>query len=40
MKIEQEKCSGCKLCTKVCTVGAISMNDEKKAFVDLDQCVE
>lgn len=40
MKIEQEKCSGCKLCTKVCTVGAISMNDEKKAFIDLDQCVE
>ncbi len=40
MKIEPEKCSGCKLCTKVCTVGAITMNDEKKAFIDLDQCVE
>jgi NAD-dependent dihydropyrimidine dehydrogenase PreA subunit len=40
MKIDQEECSGCKLCTKVCTVGAIFMNKNKKAFVNLEQCVE
>jgi NAD-dependent dihydropyrimidine dehydrogenase PreA subunit len=40
MRIDQEECSGCKMCTKVCTVGAISMNEDKKAQIDLDQCVE
>ena len=40
MRIDQEECSGCKMCVNVCTVGAISMNEEKNAHIDLDQCVE
>ncbi len=40
MKVDPEACSGCKLCTKVCTVGAISMSEDKKAFIDLELCVE
>ncbi len=40
MKIDEEECTGCKICTKICTVGAIFMNEDKKAFVDLDKCVE
>jgi Fe-S-cluster-containing hydrogenase component 2 len=36
-KVNKDKCIGCKICTKVCPVQAISIND-KKAFVDSDKC--
>jgi NAD-dependent dihydropyrimidine dehydrogenase PreA subunit len=40
MKVVLEACSGCKLCTTVCTVGAISMNEDRKAVIHPDLCVE
>ena len=40
MIVDQEKCSGCKLCVKVCTTAAISVGEDKKASVDRGICVE
>ena len=40
MKIDLDKCSGCKLCVNICTVSAISMGEKNKASIDRDTCVE
>ncbi len=43
MRIEKEKCIGCKACHPYCTVGAISTvkwNDKPKSEVNQDECVE
>lgn len=37
IQISKEKCTGCKLCVKVCPFGAIAVVD-KKAAVDFDKC--
>ncbi len=39
MLIDKEKCVGCKQCIPYCTAKAIIFHD-KKASVDLDECVE
>jgi len=37
IKIINDKCVGCQICTKVCPFGAITMVN-KKAVIDLDKC--
>ncbi|MDP3143103.1 MAG: electron transfer flavoprotein subunit alpha [Candidatus Omnitrophota bacterium] len=37
IRIDLEKCVGCKLCIKACPFGAIIVT-EKKAIIDLDKC--
>jgi len=37
IRVISEKCTGCKLCVKVCPFSAISLVD-KKAVIDLDKC--
>jgi len=39
MRIDQEKCIGCKLCIPWCPGGAIAMHG-KKADINLDECTE
>ena len=36
--INQNKCTGCKLCIKECPVDAIFMQDEK-VKIDMDKCI-
>lgn len=36
--ISKDMCTGCEECIDICTVGAISMNDEV-ASIDEDQCI-
>jgi ferredoxin len=40
MEIDREKCVGCGNCHAVCTMGAISLDEDGKSFVNQDQCVE
>ncbi|HDP66931.1 MAG TPA: 4Fe-4S dicluster domain-containing protein [Candidatus Marinimicrobia bacterium] len=35
--IDQEKCTGCRLCIRSCLVGAISV-ENRKAEIDADKC--
>src|SRR3989338_2184531 len=37
IKVDLQKCTGCKLCVNACPFSAITMVD-KKAVIDLDQC--
>ena len=39
MKVDLEKCIGCKKCVPFCPQGAIHVED-KKAFIDQEECVE
>jgi NAD-dependent dihydropyrimidine dehydrogenase PreA subunit len=39
MKINTERCIGCKICIPYCPVGAINFKNEK-AYVELNECVE
>ena len=39
MKVDLEKCIGCKKCIPFCPQGAIQVED-KKAFIDQEECVE
>lgn len=38
VQVEQDKCIGCKKCTKMCAAEAISVED-KKASVDESKCI-
>jgi ferredoxin len=37
--VNQDSCIGCGTCVGVCPVGAISLNDEGKAWVEEDTCI-
>ena len=38
-QVDKEKCIGCKVCVDVCSVGAISMVDDK-AQIDVNKCID
>ncbi|MBN1130049.1 MAG: 4Fe-4S binding protein [Chitinispirillaceae bacterium] len=40
LKLDQEKCTGCAMCTRVCPRGVLEMRDRKAAVVLLDACIE
>jgi ferredoxin len=40
MDIDKEKCVGCGNCHIICTMGAISLDEEGKSVVNQDECVE
>jgi NAD-dependent dihydropyrimidine dehydrogenase PreA subunit len=38
--VKKELCNGDAVCTMVCPVGAPSLEEDGKAFIDMDLCVE
>ena len=38
-QVDEEKCSGCKLCESVCPAGAIEM-EANVAMIDSDRCID
>lgn len=40
MRINKEKCIGCEICLDYCNVNAITMNENNKAVIDNNICVE
>jgi len=40
LKLDQEKCTGCRLCTIVCPHHVFEMNSKKVMILDRDACME
>jgi NAD-dependent dihydropyrimidine dehydrogenase PreA subunit len=40
IKLDEDKCIGCRACTQVCPHGVFSMNGKKVHLVDRDGCME
>jgi NAD-dependent dihydropyrimidine dehydrogenase PreA subunit len=40
LKLDQDKCTGCTLCTLVCPHGVFVMQDGKAQLTDRDRCME
>ena len=40
IRINKNKCVGCKLCVGVCPTEAIKVNNEKKAKIDTALCLQ
>ena len=40
LKLDQDKCTGCTLCTLVCPHGVFVMRDGKSQLTDRDRCME
>ncbi len=40
LKLDAEKCNGCRACTQVCPHGIFEIADGRAAIVDLDACME
>jgi len=37
--IRQDDCAGCGICVVECPSNAISLNDDRKAFIDMELCI-
>ena len=40
LKLDTEKCVGCRMCVQVCPHGVFVMEDKKPRIADLDACME
>jgi NAD-dependent dihydropyrimidine dehydrogenase PreA subunit len=40
LKLDAEKCTGCRVCTVVCPHGVFAMADKRATIVDLGACME
>jgi len=40
LQLDEEKCSGCGMCTQVCVHGVFAVNGGVARFVDRDACME
>ena len=40
LKLDVEKCTGCRMCTMVCPHGVFEMRGDRAAIVDLGACME
>jgi len=40
LKLDEERCIGCDLCTAVCPHGVLVMKEIKANIADLDACIE
>jgi NAD-dependent dihydropyrimidine dehydrogenase PreA subunit len=40
LKLDSERCTGCRRCTKVCPHAVFEMKDRKAMIVDRDACME
>jgi len=40
LQFDQDKCTGCTLCTRVCPHGVFVMQEAKAALTDRDRCME
>lgn len=40
LKLDAEKCTGCRACTLVCPHGVFAMADKRAVIADLDACME
>lgn len=40
LKLSEEKCTGCGMCTKVCPHGVFELKDGKAQIINKDRCME
>lgn len=40
LRLDSEKCTGCRACTQVCPHGVFTVEDRVARIVDLDACME
>lgn len=40
LKVNKEKCTGDGICLEICPVEAAVFNEEEKAYIDPDICIE
>ena len=40
LKLNTDKCTGCRMCTTVCPHGVFQMHDKKARIVNRDACME
>jgi NAD-dependent dihydropyrimidine dehydrogenase PreA subunit len=40
LKLDSDKCTGCRICTQVCPHGVLEIKDKKVRIMDLDKCME
>lgn len=40
LRLDSEKCTGCRKCTQVCPQAVFEMRDKKAHILDIDDCME